>query len=43
MSFFVVLNLCRLRGKTQLQQDSDELWNELVLCKDENKKLLADK
>ncbi|KAA0722286.1 Centlein Centrosomal protein [Triplophysa tibetana] len=32
-----------LRGKTQLQQDSDELWNELVLCKEENKKLLADK
>ncbi|KAI7810978.1 putative centlein [Triplophysa rosa] len=31
-----------LRGKTRLQQDSDELWNELVLCKEENKKLLVD-
>ncbi|XP_026060192.1 centlein isoform X2 [Carassius auratus] len=29
--------------KTQVQQDSEDLWNELVFYKEENKKLLSDK
>ncbi|KAK2908857.1 hypothetical protein Q8A67_004694 [Cirrhinus molitorella] len=32
-----------LKCKTQLQQDSEDLWNELVFYKEENKKLLSDK
>nr|XP_055061265.1 centlein isoform X1 [Misgurnus anguillicaudatus] len=32
-----------LRGQTQLQQTSDELWEKLEFYKEENKKLLADK
>ncbi|RXN36269.1 centlein isoform X1 [Labeo rohita] len=32
-----------LKCKTQVQQDSEDLWNELVFYKEENKKLLSDK
>ncbi|XP_067260656.1 centlein isoform X1 [Chanodichthys erythropterus] len=32
-----------LKHKTQLQQDSRDLWNKLVYYKEENKKLLSDK
>ncbi|XP_048053141.1 centlein isoform X2 [Megalobrama amblycephala] len=32
-----------LKRKTQLQQDSGDLWNKLVYYKEENKKLLSDK
>lgn len=40
---FVFLQCFRSKCKTKVHQDSEDLWNELVFYKEENKKLLSDK